>query len=137
MYDSAYLLAENAEPVSLTLPLQETPFTDTVLFPFFDGLIPEGCLLGFAVKNWKLNPRDRMGLLNADMHLKNFSLINQPGIGYALSPAYDLVSTALVNPADEEELALTLNGKKGKSPEKICNCVYKPTAKCQTAAKHF
>ena len=51
---------------------------------------------------------------NADMHLKNFSLINQPEVGYSLSPAYDLVSTALVNPADEEELALTLNGKKRK-----------------------
>jgi serine/threonine-protein kinase HipA len=51
---------------------------------------------------------------NADMHLKNFSLINQPGIGYGLSPAYDLVSTALVNPEDEEDLALTLNGKKRK-----------------------
>lgn len=51
---------------------------------------------------------------NADMHLKNFSLINQPGIGYALSPAYDLVATSLVNPVDEEELALTLNGKKRK-----------------------
>ena len=51
---------------------------------------------------------------NADMHLKNFSLIKQPGIGYVLSPAYDLVSTALVNPEDEEDLALTLNGKKRK-----------------------
>ena len=51
---------------------------------------------------------------NADMHLKNFSLIKQPGIGYVLAPAYDMVSTALVNPADEEDLALTLNGKKKK-----------------------
>lgn len=51
---------------------------------------------------------------NADMHLKNFSLINQPGIGYCLTPAYDLVSTALVYPADDEDLALTLNGKKKK-----------------------
>ncbi|MDT8394130.1 MAG: HipA domain-containing protein, partial [Bacteroidales bacterium] len=51
---------------------------------------------------------------NADMHLKNFSLLDQPGLGMALSPAYDLVNTALVNPADEEELALTLNGKKKK-----------------------
>jgi serine/threonine-protein kinase HipA len=34
-----------------------------VLFPFFDGLIPEGWLLDIAEKNWKLNPRDRMGLL--------------------------------------------------------------------------
>jgi len=51
---------------------------------------------------------------NADMHLKNFSLISQPGIGYILSPAYDLVATKLVNPADDEEMALTLNGKKKK-----------------------
>ena len=51
---------------------------------------------------------------NADMHLKNFSLINQPGIGNILSPAYDLVATALVNPSDDEDTALTLNGKKKK-----------------------
>jgi serine/threonine-protein kinase HipA len=51
---------------------------------------------------------------NADMHLKNFSLIHQPGQGIALAPAYDLVATALVNPADDEDLALTLNGKKKK-----------------------
>lgn len=51
---------------------------------------------------------------NADMHLKNFSLLEQPGLGMTLSPAYDLVNTSLVNPADEEEMALTLNGKKKK-----------------------
>ena len=51
---------------------------------------------------------------NADMHLKNFSLIKNPAMGHVLSPAYDMVSTALVNPADDEDLALTLNGKKKK-----------------------
>lgn len=51
---------------------------------------------------------------NADMHLKNFSLVEQTGLGMILSPAYDLVNTALVNPADEEEMALTLNGRKKK-----------------------
>lgn len=51
---------------------------------------------------------------NADMHLKNFSLIDQQGIGYTLSPAYDMVATKLVNPVDKEDLALTLNGKKKK-----------------------
>lgn len=51
---------------------------------------------------------------NADMHLKNFSLLEQPGLGMTLSPAYDLVNTALVNPADKEEMALTLNGRKKK-----------------------
>ena len=51
---------------------------------------------------------------NADMHLKNFSLIRQPGLGMILSAAYDLVATKLVNPADDEDMALTLNGKKKK-----------------------
>ena len=51
---------------------------------------------------------------NADMHLKNFSLLEKEGQGLSLCPAYDLVSTALVNSADTEELALTLNAKKRK-----------------------
>lgn len=51
---------------------------------------------------------------NADLHLKNFSLIYQPDLGPVLSPAYDMVNTAIVNPADEEKLALTLNGKKNR-----------------------
>lgn len=51
---------------------------------------------------------------NADMHLKNFSLLEKEGQGLSLCPAYDLVPTALVNPADTEELALTLNAKKRK-----------------------
>jgi serine/threonine-protein kinase HipA len=51
---------------------------------------------------------------NADMHLKNFSLLEKEGNGFSLSPAYDLVPTALINKADTEELALTLNGKKSK-----------------------
>lgn len=49
---------------------------------------------------------------NADMHLKNFSLYNPLAKGHSLTPAYDLLSTALVMPEDKEELALTLNGKK-------------------------
>ena len=51
---------------------------------------------------------------NADMHLKNFSLIDLPEIGYVLSPAYDMVASSLVVVGDDEELALTLNGKKKK-----------------------
>ncbi len=49
---------------------------------------------------------------NADMHLKNFSLIDRPELGYVLTPAYDMVASGLVVKGDEEELALTLNGKK-------------------------
>ena len=51
---------------------------------------------------------------NSDMHLKNFSLYSTKPISYVLTPAYDLLSTKLVLPADSEELALTLNGKKKK-----------------------
>jgi serine/threonine-protein kinase HipA len=49
----------------LSLPLQAESYEDKRLFPFFDGLIPEGWLLDLAEKTWKLDPRDRMGLLLA------------------------------------------------------------------------
>ena len=65
VYEKSYLNRVNPVPVSLTLPLQEKVFDSLVLFPFFDGLIPEGWLLDIAETNWKLNPRDRMGLLLA------------------------------------------------------------------------
>ncbi|HVK97417.1 MAG TPA: HipA domain-containing protein [Flavisolibacter sp.] len=51
---------------------------------------------------------------NADMHLKNFSLIKQPQTGYVLAPAYDMVASALIVKGDTEDLALNLNGKKRK-----------------------
>jgi serine/threonine-protein kinase HipA len=51
---------------------------------------------------------------NADMHLKNFSLIKTPSGEIQISPAYDLVSTKLAMPQDLEEMALTINGKKNK-----------------------
>ncbi|MCX2453837.1 HipA domain-containing protein [Pedobacter sp. PLR] len=50
---------------------------------------------------------------NSDMHLKNFSMILN-GEKWIFSPAYDLLNVAIVNPADKEELALTLEGKKRK-----------------------
>lgn len=58
---------------------------------------------------------------NADMHLKNFSLY-RPDSSYMLTPAYDLLSTAIVMPEDEEELALTLNGKKKKIKREDFEC---------------
>ena len=62
-YNKTYLEKENAIQVSVALPLQKEAFKSEQLFPFFDGLIPEGWLLDIAHKNWKINPRDRMGLL--------------------------------------------------------------------------
>lgn len=62
-YDKNYLKLEKAKPISLTMPLQSEAYTSQVIFPFFDGLIPEGWLLDIAEKNWKIDERDRMGLL--------------------------------------------------------------------------
>ncbi len=62
-YERDYLSNADPEPVSLTLPLQAEEFHSQVMFPFFDGLIPEGWLLEIAERNWKLDARDRMGLL--------------------------------------------------------------------------
>lgn len=84
IYDPTYLETNNPEPVSLTLPVQEAPFNSKVLFPFFDGLIPEGWLLDIAEKNWKLNPRDRMGLL--------------------LSCCKDCIGAVSVHPINEEKI---------------------------------
>ena len=61
---------------------------------------------------------------NADMHLKNFSLIEQPDNGFVLSPAYDMVATALVVQEDHEELALNFNGKKRKLQRKDFDIVF-------------
>lgn len=50
-YDESYLALRDAQPISLTLPLQEEAYVSPVLFPFFDGLIPEGWLLDVAIRN--------------------------------------------------------------------------------------
>ena len=62
-YDEQYLQYEHALPASITLPLTDEAYTSQVLFPFFDGLIPEGWLLDVASRNWKLSRDDRFGLL--------------------------------------------------------------------------
>lgn len=64
-YDSDYLKSDGAVAVSLTLPLTDKPYRDKVLFPFFDGLIPEGWLLDIAEQSWKISVRDRFSLLLA------------------------------------------------------------------------
>lgn len=65
VYEPDYILQPNAQPISLTLPLGNTQFKSPTLFPFFDGLIPEGWLLDIATENWKISSHDRMSLLLA------------------------------------------------------------------------
>lgn len=51
--------------ISFKMPVRTAPYKSKRLFPFFDGLIPEGWLLNIAVESWKINKNDRMGLLLA------------------------------------------------------------------------
>ena len=62
-YDNNYLKSDSAAAVSLTLPLSYEPYHSRTLFPFFDGLIPEGWLLNIVSRNWKIDTKDRFGLL--------------------------------------------------------------------------
>ncbi|MBL8027736.1 MAG: HipA N-terminal domain-containing protein [Fibrobacteres bacterium] len=64
-YLPEYLNHLEAKPISVTLPLTSIPYQSKTFFPFFDGLIPEGWMLQVAAHNWKLDSRDRMGLLLA------------------------------------------------------------------------
>ncbi len=61
-YDTQYLNL-NGEPISVTLPTSTTMYESNTMFPFFDGLIPEGWLLDIASEYWKISTNDRMSLL--------------------------------------------------------------------------
>ena len=62
-YLPEYLASDEARPVSLTMPLRKEVYRSNVLFPFFDGLIPEGWLLDVALRNTDISLLDRMSLL--------------------------------------------------------------------------
>ena len=64
-YDKAYLNMEGATALSPTMPLTDEPYAKEMMFPVFDGLIPEGWLLDIAQNSWKIDARDRMSLLLA------------------------------------------------------------------------
>jgi serine/threonine-protein kinase HipA len=64
-YDKDYVKAYPSEFISFSMPVTEKPYVDKRLFPFFEGLIPEGWLLDIASKSWRINRNDRMGLLLA------------------------------------------------------------------------
>ena len=61
-YDQDYV-ENGGEPVSQTLPVREELYESDTLFPFFDGLIPEGWLLEVASETWKIPASDRWRLL--------------------------------------------------------------------------
>ena len=64
-YDEQYVNEHPGELISFSMPVVSEPYIENRLFPFFEGLIPEGWLLDIASENWKINRNDRMGLLLA------------------------------------------------------------------------
>lgn len=64
-YDPAYVRLFPDQYLTFSMPVTEKVYTEKRLFPFFEGLIPEGWLLDIASKSWKINRNDRMGLLLA------------------------------------------------------------------------
>jgi serine/threonine-protein kinase HipA len=64
-YEDDYIKEHPEDFITFSMPVSSFSYRDKRLFPFFEGLIPEGWLLDIASKNWKLNRSDRMGLLLA------------------------------------------------------------------------
>lgn len=65
VYDDAYIKKHPNRFITFNMPVTNRPYISKRLFPFFDGLIPEGWLLNIAAESWKINKNDRMGLLLA------------------------------------------------------------------------
>jgi serine/threonine-protein kinase HipA len=64
-YDTQYVAQYPKQFISFSFPVSDKVYKEKRLFPFFEGLIPEGWLLDIATNNWKINANDRMGLLLA------------------------------------------------------------------------
>lgn len=65
LYDGEYVENYPKKFITFNMPVKKEPYSEKPLFPFFEGLIPEGWLLDIASKSWKINKNDRMGLLFA------------------------------------------------------------------------
>lgn len=64
-YDKNYVIKYPNLFITFNMPVSIRAYRSKRLFPFFDGLIPEGWLLNIASQSWKINKNDRMGLLLA------------------------------------------------------------------------
>ena len=63
VYDNAYLSDTEARPISLSMPLRQGKYESKALFPFFDGLLPEGWLLELICASAKIDKNDKFRLL--------------------------------------------------------------------------
>ena len=119
----AYITRRMDRPASGPLHMEDMcQLTDKMTEQKYRGSMEQ---VGAAVLRYSSNPGfDALRLFeltlfcfltgNADMHLKNFSLLYEADGVIRLSPAYDLLPTKLLMPRDREEMALTLNGKKNR-----------------------
>lgn len=64
-YFASYIETYPDQFITFQMPVSKQVYRSNRLFPFFDGLIPEGWLLNIASESWKINKNDRMGLLLA------------------------------------------------------------------------
>lgn len=64
-YDEKYAKNYPDQFITFSMPVSSQSYRSKRLFPFFDGLIPEGWLLNIAAESWRINKNDRMGLLMA------------------------------------------------------------------------
>jgi serine/threonine-protein kinase HipA len=62
-YDQNYVEEHPDRYITFAMPVSAEKYRSSRLFPFFEGLIPEGWLLDVASRNWRISPNDRMGLL--------------------------------------------------------------------------
>jgi serine/threonine-protein kinase HipA len=62
-YTPEYVAQHPGQFLTFSMPVRTEPYTSKRLFPFFEGLIPEGWLLEIATASWKIDRKDRMGLL--------------------------------------------------------------------------
>lgn len=64
-YLAVYIEKYGQQFITFQMPVRKQVYRSNRLFPFFDGLIPEGWLLNIATESWKIQSNDRMGLLLA------------------------------------------------------------------------
>lgn len=103
VYDKSYLSGPNAIPVSLTLPLRVDPFPSVELHHSFNGLIPEGWLLNFAIQTLGIERVDRFTLLRT-LCRDNIGAIEvlpegrEPAVGEDLLRPVEVAASEEANP---------------------------------------
>lgn len=76
VYDKAYLLGDNCEAVSLTLPLRQEPYHSPYLFSVFSNMLSEGENRQIQSQLLRIDPEDDFGILLATCQFDTIGAIN-------------------------------------------------------------